>query len=253
MRKFDKDEAIRLKAEEWQLALLAKNPEYVHWGPGEDSMSDESKSWSGSVTFPTWEAFGPWGLDELNECVNFYFSVERENFPCPYCKGKGYSPAALELDSTFYDQRDATGRVIEEGWHDKITEEEVQLLAKHNRLFHFTRNNPEKKIPSAEEVNQAQRSRNFLATHDAINRHLLIKHRTLKQGAPVKCPSCEGYGFIYSAPDAHVSVTLWMLHPRKGCSRGVLVNKITQEDLPKVFEFLRNAAERNATRFKGIG
>jgi hypothetical protein len=42
---------------------------------------------------------------------------------------------------------------------------------------------------------------------------------------------------------------IWMLHPRKGCSRGVEVLEITESELPMVYAWLREAADRNAKRF----
>ncbi len=62
----------------------------------------------------------------------------------------------------------------------------------------------------------------------------------------------EGSGYVHTAPAAHVSLTLWWLHPRKGCSRGIEITNIEQGDLPAVFAFLRQAAERNAERFSKI-
>lgn len=91
MRYFDQDEAARLNAEPWQLELLKANPPYLGWGPHEDYMADTGESWSGRVIKPTWAEFGPWELDELNECVNFYFEVNRASEACKTCGGNGYA------------------------------------------------------------------------------------------------------------------------------------------------------------------
>lgn len=56
-------------------------------------------------------------------------------------------------------------------------------------------------------------------------------------------------GVIYDEPNATLKLQLWFILPRKGASRGVVVNRITQEDLPKVIEYLRSARERNYNRF----
>jgi hypothetical protein len=45
---------------------------------------------------------------------------------------------------------------------------------------------------------------------------------------------------------------MWVLHPRKGCSRGVEVKNIKQNELPEIFKYLRSAADRNAERFGKI-
>ena len=62
------------------------------------------------------------------------------------------------------------------------------------------------------------------------------------------CPTSEGHGNLFTGP-AYLTLVLWVLHPRKGCSRGVEVNHIEQDELPAVYSYLRQAAERNATRF----
>jgi len=119
----------------WALALLERNPSYTSWGPGEDYMSvGDPEDWSSSMSFDTWpELEATIALDDLNEVVNFYFSI------------------ALDHDLR-----------------------------------------------------------------------------------------------------AHVELTLWLLHPRKGASRGVRVADLTEGDLPSVLAFLTLAAERNATRFARV-
>ena len=49
-----------------------------------------------------------------------------------------------------------------------------------------------------------------------------------------------------------MQLVLWMIHPRSGASRGVEIKNINKEDLLKVFEYLREAANRNANRFSHI-
>jgi hypothetical protein len=44
-------------------------------------------------------------------------------------------------------------------------------------------------------------------------------------------------------------LTLWMIHPRKGCSRGVEIKSLEEGDVPEAFRFLKHAARRNASRF----
>jgi len=71
MRYEDNEEAKRLNAEPWQLALLKANPSYCGWGPHEDYMGGKGEGWNSRIIVPTWAEFGPWNLDELNECANF--------------------------------------------------------------------------------------------------------------------------------------------------------------------------------------
>jgi hypothetical protein len=256
MRRFDEDDAKSLNAAEWQLDLLKANPDYVSWGPHEDYMwtKDDDQSWKSRQVFNTWADFGPWKLDELNECVNFYFSVNRESVECSTCGGDGYHPDAAGVVSTFYAHMNRAG----EHWNDKITQDEVQALVDGGRLMDWThtfkagegwtRNDPPT-IPTAAEVNAEQKGGGFFRSHDAINRSILIRTRLKRMGIPVTCPTCEGHGYVHTAPAAHVSLTLWWLHPRKGCSRGIEVTNIDQADLLAVQQFLRYAAQRNAQRF----
>jgi hypothetical protein len=306
--KYDPEEAERLRAEPWMLTLLKMNPSYPHWGPHEDYMWKKGDGWDSPQFFPTWKDFGPWGLDDMNEIVHFYFSIQRDNIECKECNGTGYHPDALwisesfynhstpfvrhDKDSFFYDKnysaefpdeeilakygdqflkfceemRDGDGH-----WDDKITQDEVEALVNDGRLWDFTRvplndeqaeevkqkveaggnnwlphNNG--RIPTAEEVNNKQHERGF-GSHDGINRGILISRRCERLGVPTTCPTCEGHGYVYTAPDAHVRLTLWVLHPRKGCSRGVEIETIQQNELPEVYKLLKEASTRNRKRF----
>lgn len=80
------------------------------------------------------------------------------------------------------------------------------------------------------------------------NRWILIKQRLQRLGMPQDCPTCKGHGHVFTGP-ARLDLTLWFLHPRKGCSRGVEVQDIQEQQLPEVYIYLRQAAERNAERF----
>lgn len=247
MRYYDKKEAEELNAEAWQVALLEFNPQYVSWGPDEDYMwkKEGSSGWDAPVTKATWRDFGPWNLDDLNECVNFYFEVRRESEECSTCGGSGYHPDALTVVNSFYEyQCEGMGLHRSFAWHDKITEDEAQVLIAHGRA---------KEGETAETINRQERERRgTFGTHDAINRMLLIKQRLERLGLPNHCPTCNGNGYVYTAPDARVSLVLWMLHPRKGCSRGVRIETIEQSDLPAVQQWLMQAAARNAERFSKL-
>ena len=126
---WDIEEINEIKPEPWMLKLLGYNPEYTSWGPEEDYMATRGHGWDSRQFFSSWSDFGPWHLNELNECVNFYFEVNKG--PC-------------------------------------------------------------------------------------------------------------------------VSLVLWWTHPRKGCSRGLMVNNIQESELVSVFAFLKEAAKRNAERFGRI-
>jgi hypothetical protein len=134
-------------------------------------------------------------------------------------------------------------------WRDRITQDEVEALAERDRLFNYMKKGDP--IPSAAVVNAAQGRGAFLG-HDGINRCILIEQRCKRFGIPLHCETCDGSGYVYTAPKAHVNLILWYLHPRKGCSRGVEVRGIKQAQLPEVFAYLRKAAKRNADRFGKI-
>lgn len=255
---YELKEVSAIRAELWQLDLLKLNPSYVHWGPHEDYMWNEKDGWDGRKLFKSWEEFGPWELDELNEVVHFYFEIERENKECVACEGSGLAPESKKISDAFYSHSCPPGM---EPWNDKITQDEVEALVKHGRLRDFTHEfvagegwkekNPPY-MPTAAEVNELQNTRGkMLASHDAINRWILIETRCKRLGLPYHCTTCNGDGIVYTAEKSHTNLILWVLHPRKGCSRGVEV-RIEQKDLPAVFLYLRNAAKRNEDRFSKI-
>lgn len=239
MRTYDADESVKLNAQQWQLDLLKLNPSYVHWGPHEDYMWKESEGWDGRIIHPTWADFGPWELDEYNECVNFYFSVSRDSKDCCTCGGNGYHPDAQVIVNGFYEHMNEHGAA----WKDKITQDELDALIEGGRV---------KAGATVEEMNAQNRPGARGMGHDAINRWILTSARLKRLGIPEKCPECAGSGDVFTAPAAHVTLTLWMLHPRKGCSRGVEISQVEQGDLPAVFAWLKEAAKRNAQRFGAL-
>lgn len=244
MRYFDKNEAMELNAEPWQIELLKLNPSYNFWGPYEDYMSTKGEGWNSAQIFETWKKFGPWALDDLNECVNFYFSINRDSEECDICGGNGYHQDAQKIVNSFYLFTNKEGI----SWHDKITEDEVVALLDAGRLTHLIKDG---KNPTAEEVNNNQK-KGGLMTHDAINRSILIETRLKRLGIPKLCNQCGGNGRVYTSFVANVALTLWWLHPRKGCSRGIQIENINQNEVPEVMNFLKEAAQRNAARFSKI-
>lgn len=238
---WDQEELARLNAEPWQLELLALNPSYTFWGPHEDYMwTGNDAGWRVPIIAPDWSS-APIILDDMNEVVNFYFAVNRESAECSTCGGNGYHPDAQEVVNSYYAHMNPAG----EQWHDKITQDEVDALWEAGRL------RPEfKERPTTAEVNARERGPGF--GHDAINRGILTEARLKRLGLPKICPECEGHGYVFTAPAAHVSLVFWLIHPRKGASRGVEVERIERADLPAVFAFLRAAAQRNAERFDKI-
>lgn len=245
--KEDKEESKKLKAEPWMLKLLKLNPEYVYWGNGEDYMWTKEGSWNSSVSVKSVKEL--WNLDELNECVNFYFSVNRESKDCEACHGQGLNPETFQLSEDFYDF-DHTGKK----WCDKITQNEVVALQKAGRLTILVNGKWVKKENlTAEEVNAANKTGGDPEfKHDGINRWILIETRAKRLGIFGHCKECEGLGYIYTKPTATVSLQLWMIHPRKGASRGLLVEEVKEDEIPIVMKWLKEAEKRNSNRFKKI-
>lgn len=240
MRIYDKDEIEELNAEPWQIELLHLNPSYVCWGPHEDYMYKEpGKGWDAPVFVDSWKKFD-WDLDDLNECVNFYFEVVRDSEECSQCRGTGYNEQTKKIADSFY----GYGPDDPEKWIYNITQDEVDALWGHNRL-----KGSFNEKPTPEQVNEWAKKG---LGHDGINRWILIEVRAKRLGVYGTCPNCNG-GSVYTVPNAHVNLVLWMLHPRKGCSRGVEIKNIQQDDVPSIMKFLKEAADRNAQRFKSIG
>ena len=238
----DKKDIKELNAEPWMIEALKMNNCYCWWGNFEDYMLKKGEGWDSRIEHDSWESFGPWTLDEYNEVVNFYFEVSRDTKDCETCDHTGYNIETKKISDEFYPHMNPN-RVH---WDDKITQDEFEALKEHGRCRDFN---------TVEEVNKAnsRESRNFLGSHDAINRLILIETRAKRLGVWGKCPTCEGNGYIYTEDKGHLDLQLWVLHPRKGCSRGVYIKNIQKEEFPEVIKFLKEAAKRNADRFSLLG
>lgn len=287
--KWDRAEAKRLTPERWMLTALKMNPSYCSWGPHEDYMCGDGAGWNARVITENWSKL-QFGLDDLNECVNFYFSIVRDNTQCERCGGCCYEPDAQWVSESFYghstpfraqtngelqsiavlasfgggghdskvqgypseavlakygnDFRDfcEAMRGGDGSWHDQITDDETTALGAAGRLHG---------LKTTAEVNAANgpRSGRFMNSHDAINRSILIEARLKRFGIPKECIQCEGHGYTFTEDAAHMCLTLWILHPRKGCSRGVEISRIEKSEMPSVIAYLKKAAKRNAARF----
>lgn len=251
-----------IKADQWQIEALKMNPSYPHWGNNEDYMMGGS-SWSGPQEIGDTSEL--WGLDDLNECVNFYFFLERKNHQCSHCGGLDVNPASLKIYNDWYGIPSYTG-----GWYHNISDIEVKALVKAGRLSDFFKSNvhfddqenkwltwkdgekietTEPDYPTAQAVNEWSH-KGF--GHDSINAWICIKARANHFGVWGNCDECDG-GYIYEEDKAKLKLQLWMIHPRKGCSRGVIINEITKETLPIALTWLKEARQRNQDRFSKIG
>ena len=246
----DVKQAERYGAQPWMLAAMKVNPSYVFWGPGEDSMRsvEENGGWSSGCEFATWAESAFRGLDQLNLVVHYYFFVDRDQEKCRACDGGGYAPFARQLNDTFY-----------EGWGKSLNIDDVRALVAAGRCRVRNAENTEGVSPVVDEilvlrVNLA----NLLGGigsdfyHDVINRHVLVAHRCDVAGADRTCRECDGSGYVFTADHARLGLVRWVLHPRKGASRGVVVKSIARAELPEVYAHLREAAAFNARMFDGV-
>lgn len=262
MRTYSDTQDNQTTAQPWQLEVLKLNPSYTSWGVYEDYMSKKG-DWDGAQFFDTWDDFGPWTLDDYNEVVNFYFQTTQPQHQCPTCDGTGLNPATKQLSDDWYDSA-KTGR----RWEHKIADVEVLALAQANRLdllrpsYRYDSNTQvwyrsidgemvivdAPKMPTASEVN---RSLTTGIGHDVVTRYICVKARAKHLGVYGDCPECDD-GIVYEPVPAKTSLQLWFLHPRKGCSRGVLIQEVQESELIKILAYLSLAADRNSDRFTGV-
>lgn len=259
----DDGELKELKAEGWMIELVSLNSGYVYWGPYEDYMATRGDGWNAPIRTPSWSKF-ELTLDELNECVNFYFEASRASANCEACSRSGYNPETHEISETFYDSQGIFMGSPGHGskrWCNDITVDEVQALIDGGRLHDFAKDfvkgegwvNRDPPVVVDEELAHKVNEWNKKGMgHDGINRCILIKARAKRLGVYGLCPECEGDGYLYTEDKARLTLILWVLHPRKGCSRGWEVNDIQKDDVPAILAFLKEAADRNADRFQKV-
>lgn len=235
---YELDDLKRLNAAPWMVEQLKLNPSYTCWGPTEDYMAGSG------LRAPNWKSRGL-RLDDLNVVPHFYFQLHRAAEECAACEQTGYAPEALKVHRGFYEPHGGDSR-----WAHKITIDEAQALVDDERVsldgLSLTELTARINAANAPGVRWGKYS------HDAINASILVAKRCERLGYTLRCPVCEGHGAVYTAPAAQLQLVLWVLHPRKGSSRGLLIENIEQDDLPSVYAFLRDAAAQNAARFAHV-
>ncbi|MGV9141885.1 MAG: hypothetical protein ACOC1X_03000 [Promethearchaeota archaeon] len=225
---YDWNDVDEINVKEWQLKLLNMNPEYCNWGNYEDYMKD-GKGWNSSVFYNSWSEF-EWELNELNELVNFYFDVYRPNKNCDKCK-RGLNPETEKIFKSFYRHKNG-----DRGWVNDLTEDDYQKLA-------------DRRNKTVEEIKQREKSP---FGFDSIDHFRLTEIRARRKGVYGKCKKCDGKSYIYTSKKAKVGLQLWMIHPRKGCSRGIYVKNVRKQDIPEVIDYLEEARKRNNKRFSKL-
>lgn len=135
----------------------------------------------------------------LNVVWKGYCNPYPAKVTCHHCEGEGVNTATLKLSRSF---RPFGNR--NRGWHDKITQDEVQALVDKNRLMAFThtwkkgegqKRRSDNYIPTADEVNAVQ-SKGLLHTHDFFNKWILVKARAERLGVYGECRWCRGNGTL---------------------------------------------------------
>jgi hypothetical protein len=270
-----------MKPEEWMLDLLDLNPSYVHWGPYEDYMwVEEGKGWSSRWIQDTWTG-PPLGLDDWNEVVHFYFEINRDSEKCDNCGGVGAHPDAQWISQSFYNSSspfsngssgydffpDYLKKFFPEDPADNIHSDKLfppdEVLDKYHPGFrefceklrdgkgYWKDDLDEDDLKALEEAGRPYDPSDPIGM-DAISQYVVVKAKCEKWGIPYDCPDCDAQGYIYEDESAYVGLVLWVLHPRKGASRGMHIKRIEQEQLPEIFDFLRAAGKRNAQRFDKV-
>lgn len=283
----DLEQLAELKAAPWMVESLKLNPSYTSWGPDEDYMRGPESGWSSPMRLDRWSDRP--SLDDLNEVVNFYFEIRRESRKCPDCESgysrhaqrladewygkadppfnaKAYGADPITVDhpalrevavrhcATAPDYYGSDKRAIDfearrlcdlfsKQWAHHLIQADVDALAAEDRLGHVRKSGAH---PTAAEVN-AWSMDGF--GHDTINHWICVRARCERDGYAVECPTCAGKSYLYTAPGAHLALVAWLLHPRKGASRGVEIKRIEEGEMPDVLAWLSTAAQRNADRF----
>lgn len=151
----------------------------------------------------------------IGEIWSGYLMPEALRLPqCPACEGSGWGPMARQLNESFYALGYHGAERQRMQWNNKITDEEVELLANEGRLHQWrlrmwVKSDPpeidedghpkgswirtERPMPTATEVNAAE-DHNFV--HDAINRGILVQHRCRQRGHDPECLLCKGTGNV---------------------------------------------------------
>ena len=273
---YEKKELENLNAEKWMVDALKMNPDYNSWGNGEDYMETKKTGWNSAIEIESTNDL--FELDDLNELVNFHFEITRDSINCESCDGSGYNKATKILSDSWYSFDDtewirisADKRYNNKAWEHHLTEIEIEALVKEGRLgtdiigysVRFNKENnqwsrydnrewtlcEQPKYPTPEAVNKWSLE-GF--GHDSINRFICVEARAKHLGVYGHCNKCDGKGYIYTEPKAHLALQLWYLHPRKGASRGVLLNNVEENEFNKTIEYLQDAAKRNANRFSKL-
>lgn len=148
------------------------------------------------------------------EVIDFYFDKNVPSRNCKVCDRTGYSLRAIEIRDQLY-----AG--------DALSEEDKHVLKKAGRPIDS---------PSG---------------LDSLSVGVLMESRTKKEGVEHICSECKGKGYIPTGEE-RLGLNLWTILPTEGKSRGVYIEDVPNDSLPRAYKILREARDVLVARFKGI-
>ena len=192
-----------------------------------------TESWyrhSSPFTTPDWQEVQTRAAMERIGCQFNDGVVPRGQSP----QSEGYLAMAAKYGEPFVQH--CTDTIANGGeWSTILTQDEVDALWSNKRLgMEF------KEKPTSEQVNLWARAHKGIG-HDAINRMICCEARLNRLGIPRLCPDCKGDGAIYTVPEPRLGLVLWVLHPRKGCGRAVVVKNIKEDEVKLAVKYLKQA------------
>ena len=228
-------ESEELNAPPWQIELLNQNSELCHEGLRSGCpMCQKEDAWTAPIIYATWNSFSEaLGLSKYKEVSLFCFSASRDKLACESCNGAGLTPEAQKLTDDWDD------------WSYSLTQDEIDALWEENRLRDFFKEKPT-------EAEMQKWSPEELDLDGWYSKHICLSTRAKRMGAEYYCNHCRGRGYIFTEEHAHISLTMWIVHPQIGCSRCFEVTRICQDDLPSIYKYLQEAAKLHAERFEKL-
>jgi hypothetical protein len=201
-------------------------------------------------------------------------SPERDFPACPTCgpvsgsghgrdsagreKGDGLTPAARQIEETFYALHLPNGPVREiYRWDNKISQDEVDNLVAQQRLSTWIRDDSERgghweQLPrDAAEVNEIQ-SRGGLDSFDALDRWKLVRYRCERLGIVPECPECNGHGDIATDEEREAADNWQFPEPPEGPGWQMWQTVTEGGPVSPVFETPTELAQWLADNEKGV-
>ena len=245
-----------LRGRDWMWQCLQMNPEYPYWSLAKEG---HGRNWEDTKYYHGWEDFiGHWkGYIEIyNVIPDFYFLLTRESHLCPECQGRGYNKGTEEIGNQWSPWEEVS--LLSENGKEynalamkyHLRQSEVDALWDNFPYEESSFHQYFKTKPTAEEVNRATRDGKFEL--NSWHRSICIEQRAKDEGIFGMCPTCQGETVVYALEEGRLDLYLWVLHPRKSVSTGMVVEGIREQDIPSTVEFLKHAEEENRKRFEKV-